>query len=263
MVRTDTVETTGDRKALVHEAGWRTLSGTSLVAGVLCAYGAFALVAGITAAVLDGVGIDTDGLSDADWRQVGLGAGIACVLVLFVAYWFGGYVAGRMARRAGTAHGVSVFALGVLVLAAAGAVIGTGEGSDAIVDNLRDLGVPTSGDEWAEIGTGIGIASLVAMLLGGILGGRQGERWHGRLLSRAMDPDVGPEAEARQRYTRQVEESSAVRHRHDGDGDGDGEVVDLTDAEAEERTREMPGTTEWVTTGGGTEVPVRHHEPQR
>jgi uncharacterized protein YgfB (UPF0149 family) len=256
MARTETVETPADRKALVREAGWRTLSATSLVAGVLCAYGAFALVAGITAAVLNGIGIDADGLSDADWRQVGLGAGIAAVVVLFVAYWFGGYVAGRMARRAGSTHGFTVFVLGVVTLAAAGVIVGAGDSGDAIRDNLRDLGVPTTAGEWAEIGTGIGIASLLAMLVGSILGGRQGERWHGHLLARAMDPDVGPEAEARERLMAQQTESRRVR-------DG-APVVDLTRPEAETRAEEMPARTEWVSTGdGGPEVPVRRHEPAR
>ena len=35
------------------------------------------------------------------------------------------------------------------------------------------------------------------MLLGAVAGGFLGERWHGKLVRRALDPSVGPEADAR------------------------------------------------------------------
>ena len=52
-------------------------------------------------------------------------------------------------------------------------------GSTAL-GNLRSIGIPTSGDEWAKIGTIVGLGSLLAMLVGSVLGGILGERWHSK-----------------------------------------------------------------------------------
>jgi hypothetical protein len=38
-----------------------------------------------------------------------------------------------------------------------------------------------------------GIAALVIMLIGSMLGGISGERWHGKLVARALDPSIGPD----------------------------------------------------------------------
>ena len=65
--------------------------------------------------------------------------------------------------------------------------------------SLRSLGVPTTADEYGQAFTVAGIASLAAVLIGGFVGGGWGERWHGKLLARAVDPTIGTEAAARQR----------------------------------------------------------------
>jgi hypothetical protein len=189
------VETRRDRKALVADAGYKQLSFTSAVAGVLTAYGAFALLAGLAVGVLRAVDADID--LSSQWRELGLGGGLVVAGLLLLAYLFGGYVAGRMARRAGPLHGVVVFVLGV-VLAAVGAVIARQlGGADVATDNLRNLGVPTTADEWGDVATAAGIASLAAMFVGAFVGAALGERWHAKLLSRAIDPDIGAEADAR------------------------------------------------------------------
>src|SRR3712207_3244323 len=87
--------------------------------------------------------------------------------------------------------------LGVIVLAGVAVAIRALADTDTVVDSLRDLGLPTTGDEWADVGTVAGLASLAAALVGGLVGGLLGERWHAKLLSRAIDPDVGAEADAR------------------------------------------------------------------
>lgn len=191
------IERRGDRLALVREAGWGRLSWFSIAAGVLAAYGAFVLVLGVVSAVLKAVGVDTDELSKNDWKRLGTGAGIVLALVLFAAYLFGGYVAGRMARRSGFLHGLLVFAFGVVVLVAVAAVVSAENGTDAIINRLDSLGVPTSRNEWTGIGSVAGVVSIAGMLLGGLFGGALGERWHQRLATRALDPGVGPDAERR------------------------------------------------------------------
>jgi hypothetical protein len=117
--------------------------------------------------------------------------------VLLLCYLFGGYVAGRMARRAGVSNGFTVFVLSLVVAIGVTGVVNLFTDGDEILRNLRTVGVPTSSREWSDIGTVAGIGSLLAMLLGAVVGGALGERWHGKLVARALDPSVGPDAEAR------------------------------------------------------------------
>ena len=199
MRRGHVVETRRDRTALAHDAGLGKLSLTSALAGMLCAFGSFAVLAAIAGAVLRATGVDSTNDISGDWREVGIGTGVVLALVLFLSYLFGGYVAGRMARRAGALNGLMVFVLGVLVVAGVGAAVSTQTDTETVMDNLRSIGVPTSGDEWAAIGSIAGAVALLGMLLGSILGGILGERWHGKLVARALDPTIGPEVDLRDR----------------------------------------------------------------
>lgn len=186
----DTIETRRDRAVLAQDAGYTKISFVSVLAGTLVAYGAFAVLVAIAAAVAQSVGFDTD-LADDQWRRLGAGGGAAIAVVLFLSYLFGGYVAGRMARRAGALNGFLVFVLGVVLAVGVAAMVELFTDGEDILRELRAIGVPTTADEWRDVGTFAGIASLAGMLLGSLLGGGLGERWHGKLLTRAMDPDVG------------------------------------------------------------------------
>lgn len=203
------VETRRDRKALVADAGYKSLSIVSVLAGALTAYGAFALLSGVTVGIVFAVGADIDVASR--WDELGVAGGLVVAGLLLVAYLFGGYVAGRMARRSGMVQGVAVFVAGVVVAAVAAWVARQLGGAEVAADNLRDLGVPTSAGEWREVGTVAGIASLVAMLVGSLVGGSLGERWHDKLLRRALDPEIGAEAEARRDAARRSAEAADLR----------------------------------------------------
>ena len=192
MRRSRAVESRRDRMELATEAGYPKVSLGSVLAGVLVAYGAFAILAAIAGGILNAAGVDTRSLSTNDWREYGIATGAAAAISLFLSYLFGGYVAGRMARRAGALNGALVFLFGILLVAGVAAAIGSQADGDAVLSNLRSMGVPTSGDEYAAIGTFAGLGAIVAMLVGSILGGMSGERWHGKLVARALDPTVGP-----------------------------------------------------------------------
>ncbi len=178
---------------MATEAGYSKVSVGSVLAGVLVAYGAFAILAAITGGVLSALGVETERLSDNDWRDLGIASGVGVGISLLLSYLFGGYVAGRMARRAGAMNGLLVFVVGILLAIGVGAALSTQADGDALLNNLRSIGVPTSGEEYSAIGTFAGLGALVAMLLGSIFGGISGERWHGKLLARALDPTVGPD----------------------------------------------------------------------
>jgi hypothetical protein len=173
-------ESPRDRKRLARQAGLGRLSFISALAGVLVAYGAFALLAALVGAVAVAIGLDTE-LASNDWTTFGMGSAVTVTVVAFVAYLFGGYVAGRMARRAGLVNGLAVFALAVLLVVVVGAIAASQTDTEAIQANLRSLGLPVTGTEWARIGTVAGIGTLVGMLVGAGIGGMVGERWHGEL----------------------------------------------------------------------------------
>jgi hypothetical protein len=216
-------ESPRDRATLAREAGLGRLSLPSVLAGVLVAYGAFAVLAALAGAVAAAIGLNTD-LAGNDWASLGLGSAIAVAIVLLLAYLFGGYVAGRMARRAGLLNGLAVFVLAVVLVAAVAAIAASQADTDAVQANLRSLGIPTTGTEWGKVGTMAGIGSLAAMLVGALLGGVLGERWHSKLTRRAVSGKYGPDRADRptdrDRDNDLAKEVDQRQHRSDEDGTG-------------------------------------------
>jgi len=192
-----------DRPSRLHlettrEAGLWTLSPVSVLAGVVSAYGVFAIVAAIAGAVLTSIDVNTEFRTN-DWTGSGAVAALTSALVLFLAYLFGGYVAGRMARRAGTLHGVMVFVVSLVIGAVAGGVVSTLADSNDVERNLRSIGMPTTTDQITDVALAGIIVSLAAVLVGAVLGGHLGERWHTKLARRVADPEIGTTAEERAR----------------------------------------------------------------
>jgi len=113
-------------------------------------------------------------------------AGAAVLLaIIFVGYYSGGYVAGRMARFAGARQGVAVW-LWTLFLAVIGAVVATVSGvvSGPRLDELVRL--PMSGDlmNGGVLSAGaaaLAVGVLVVTLVGAVLGGLAGMRYHRRV----------------------------------------------------------------------------------
>ncbi|MFL6242253.1 MAG: TIGR04086 family membrane protein [Acidimicrobiia bacterium] len=245
------VEGKRDRLELAREAGWGGVSWRSVVAGVLVAYGVIGACIGIAAAVLHPIGYTLDTLSDDDWQRVGLIAGLGAAAVFLGAFTFGGYTAGRMARRAGLRNGVLVVVLGVVLLAAVAAVAQLEGATSAIADRLESLGAPTDTTTWYGLGVLSGAVALGGMILGGVLGGVRGERWHQRLLVRAANPDIGPDADLRaeaERQRRAAEKALARIHKA-----GAMEIPDSADT-PEPTTRAIPaGDGEGETWNGQSE----------
>jgi hypothetical protein len=196
-----------------------------VLAGVLVAYGAFAVLAALVGAVAAATGLSTD-LAGNDWATLGAGSAIAVAVVLLVAYLFGGYVAGRMARRAGLLNGLAVFVLAVALVAAVAAIAASQADTSASQANLRSLGIPTTGTEWGKVGTLAGLGSLAAMLVGALVGGVLGERWHSKLTRRAVSGKYGPDRTDQptdrdhDRGSDLAKEVDQGQHRRDGNGAG-------------------------------------------
>jgi hypothetical protein len=238
-----------------------------VVAGVFVAYGVIGACIGIAAAVLHPIGLTLDSLSHNDWQQVGLVAGLVAAAVFLGAFTFGGYTAGRMARRAGLRNGVLVTVLGVVLLAAVVALAQLEGATSALVDRLESLGAPTDGTTWYGLGVLSGAVAFGGMIIGALLGGVRGERWHQRLLVRAANPDIGPDADLRaeaERQRRAAERALARAHRA-----GVIEVPEDTDAPAPSvRTfpagdgeTPMPGVRTIPAGDGDMEADMEEEEP--
>jgi hypothetical protein len=115
---------------------------------------------------------------------IGLTGGIALLVVLFLAYLAGGYVAGRMARFDGVKQGLAVWIIGLLVavlLGIAGAVLGS---EYNVLSQLNLPNLPISGDTLTTAGVIALVAVLVVTLVGAVLGGKLGTQYH-RKVDRA------------------------------------------------------------------------------
>jgi hypothetical protein len=197
MARLSTVERRKDRLELVRDAGHGPVSVPAVDGGVLSAIGAVVVIVGVIVAIAEAVGVDARGFSHSDWRAAGLACAIATGVVACIAWGFGGYVAGRMARRAGARHGLVVFVTSVVLLVVAAAIVWAEHGASTVRDALARQGAPTGRGDWWDIAALAGLLSFVGALAGSMLGGVRGERWHQHLVERALDPAYGPEAEAR------------------------------------------------------------------
>jgi hypothetical protein len=156
--------------------------------GWLSANGLAVLLVALLSAAGVAIGL-TQGVPGADQAAeeagtIGVVGGIVMLLVLFLAYLAGGYVAGRMARFDGARQGIAVWVIGLLVVLAL-AVAGLVFGSQYNV--LQQLNLPRIPIDEGTATTG-GIIALVAVLivtlLGAILGGKLGDRFH-RKVDRA------------------------------------------------------------------------------
>lgn len=154
--------------------GWLTAVGMAVLLSALVAL--TGLLAG------EATGSDTASeVSDAlDIQVESLGAlGIVVALaIMFVAYYSGGYVAGRMARFDGIKQGVAVWGW-ALVIAVVVGVLG------AVADNeyTGSVGMPQVSFEQSTTTTtfvAIGLVLLVS-LVGAMLGGLAGMRFHRRV----------------------------------------------------------------------------------
>ena len=155
----------------------------SVITGLLVAFGAFIVLSAIIGAILGALGMTEGTISTNDARNATIGAGIGLVLAQFLAYLWGGYTAGRMARGSGILNGILVPIFAIVVVAALGAIVAAVSGNLNVSADAAtaQANLPLPLSDLADIGTGVGIGILVAMLLGGALGGHLGSRWHSKL----------------------------------------------------------------------------------
>jgi hypothetical protein len=147
--------------------------------GWLVAVGLGALLVGLLAAAGAAVGLTE--LSESDTTEIGVGGAIALLAALAVAYFAGGYVAGRMSRFDGARQGLGTWLLGLavtIVLAIVGAVLGS---EYNVLERLELPAVPVGDSELATGGALALAIVLIGTLIAAMAGGKAGERYHRRV----------------------------------------------------------------------------------
>lgn len=152
--------------------------------GWLIAVGLTVLLTGVIGAVVAAVdyAITIDrGLIEEQAATVGLVTGGVLILMLAIACYNGGYVAGRLARFDGARQGLGVWAIGLVVSLI---VVGVGylAGSQYNITDRVDLpSVPLANETLATGGLITAGAVLLVTLLAAIIGGKAGQRYHRRI----------------------------------------------------------------------------------
>ena len=164
-----------DARELQHERYGGGKLGSAFF-GWLVAVGLTVLLGVLAGAVTAAIGTDGDRTS-----------ALVTVAVLIVAYYTGGYVAGRLARFDGARNGFLSWVVGVLatvVLAVLGAFVG------AQYDVLSRVQLPTLPAAFGQVTVANLVLLAIAVtgtLVAAVLGGRAGEGFHRRVDRAAAD----------------------------------------------------------------------------
>jgi hypothetical protein len=160
------------------------LSPLGVITGLLVAFGAFVVLTALIGGILAATGVAEGGISAQEATDAGTAAGIGLVIAQFLAYLWGGYTAGRMARGSGILNGVLVPIVAIVLVAILGALVAgiADQTTDLRPGQIQQLPLPLG--SLSDLGSIVGIALLVAMLVAGALGGAMGQRWHTKLEKR-------------------------------------------------------------------------------
>src|SRR5689334_701195 len=153
--------------------------------GWLVAVGMGVILTAIVAAAGTAIGL-TNGASNNDAGTIGIVGGALLIAISFVAYYCGGYVAGRMSRFDGGRQGFGVWLIGLIItlaVAAAGAIFGD---QYNVFDKLNLPRIPLNASDLTTGGAIALAAILVATLIGSVLGGKLGQRYHRRVDRAAL-----------------------------------------------------------------------------
>ena len=141
---------------------------------------ATSIIGAVVAAVSDSTNV-TQSEADRQAGTIGMAAAITLIVVLALAYYTGGYVAGRMSRFDGSKQGLGTWLVGLLLTVLA-VGIGWVAGDQYNVFDRVDLPrIPIPTDEATTGGVVVAVAVVVLTILTAMLGGKVGTRYHSRV----------------------------------------------------------------------------------
>ena len=157
--------------------GWLAATGTAVLLT--------ALVAAAGTAVGLATNIDVNEAVNSGNETVGLVGVISLLVILFVAYYCGGYVAGRMARFNGAKQGFMVW-VWAIIAAVVVAILGLVAGQQFnILANLNSFPrIPVNEGQLNTMSIIAAVVIALVALIGAVLGGLAGMRFH-RKVDRA------------------------------------------------------------------------------
>lgn len=153
--------------------------------GWLAAAGAGVLMTALLASLGAGIGLSSRLNPDqvtGNAGTMGIISAVVLLVVIFLAYFCGGYVAGRMARFNGAKQGIGVW-LWAIIAAVVVAVLAAITGNQINASRYLDGGpqIPLSPEALTASGIIAALAVLVVALVGAVLGGLTGMRFHRRV----------------------------------------------------------------------------------
>ena len=159
--------------------------------GWVVAIGIGVLLTAIVSAAGAAIGLTNNvsgGQAKSNADTIGIVGGALLIAIALIAYYAGGYVAGRMSRFDGARQGFAVWLFGLvitLLVAGAGAILGD---QYNVFEQLNLPRIPVSTSDLTT-GGAIALAAIVlGSLLAAILGGKVGQRYH-RKADRAAVAD--------------------------------------------------------------------------
>jgi mannose/fructose/N-acetylgalactosamine-specific phosphotransferase system component IIC len=154
--------------------GWLTATGTAVMLA------AFAAAAGTAFGLVTSTGPGNARTQIAqDPETVGIFGAIVLVVVLFVAYYCGGYVAARMARFNGVRQGLAVWLWAVFITAVVAVLAALAGSQHDILSRLDSLPrIPVSRGTLTTGGLVALVVAAAGSLAGALLGGLAGMHFH-------------------------------------------------------------------------------------
>jgi hypothetical protein len=156
--------------------------------GWIVAVGIGVLLTAIVSAAGAAIGLTNTSASTATANAgtIGIVGGALLIAIAVIAYYAGGYVAGRMSRFDGARQGLGVWLIGLVVtlaVAAAGAILGD---QYNVFDTLNLPRIPVNASDLTTGGAIALAAIVVGSLLAAIAGGKVGQRYHRRVDRAAL-----------------------------------------------------------------------------
>lgn len=157
--------------------GWLTAMGTAVLLTALVAAAGAALGLGTT-----GNAEEAAETAAENAETVGIVGAIALVVVILIAYYCGGYVAGRMARFNGAKQGVAVWVWAIVIAIVVAILVAVGGANFNVLAEVNVFPrIPIDEGDLTTVGIITAVLVAIASLVGAILGGLAGMRFHRRV----------------------------------------------------------------------------------
>jgi hypothetical protein len=117
---------------------------------------------------------------------IGLVSGLFVLVALAIAYYAGGYVAGRMSRFDGARQGFGVWALGLIITLVLGALGAIFSARFNLLQQLNLPHIPSGQGTFTKGGLITFILTIVITFVAATIGGKTGERYHRKIDNAGM-----------------------------------------------------------------------------